>query len=62
MKRVEIRQLDEWVGINGRMDKYKTRLIKQLDGRHRQTSRQAEVIVMICPKGFFFPLLHAALY
>ena len=37
MKSGEIRQLDEWVVIDGRMDKYTIRLIKQLDGRFAET-------------------------
>jgi hypothetical protein len=37
MKLGEIRQLDEWVGIDGRMDKYTIRLIKELDGRITDT-------------------------
>jgi hypothetical protein len=37
MKRGEIRQLDEWVGIDGRMDKYTIRPIKHLDGRITET-------------------------
>jgi len=41
MKRGEIRQLDEWVGLDGRMDKYTIRLIKQFDGRTTETRTDA---------------------
>jgi hypothetical protein len=41
MKLGEIRQLDEWVGIDGRLDKYTIRPITELDGRI--TDKQTDV-------------------